>query len=177
MMKISGLKAFIIYFFIAVLALIVIPRILRKNCAVAGCKRNPVVSSNYCSEHECIYDGCHNLRISGNKYCQIHFDKIWAEIHSNQNYVNSISSYKKKNYPSRSSSSSTKSYKSKVYPKSKTFDSYDVNDYDDPYSFAEDKYEEFYDYEDDYEDEDEAYDAAVDYWNDNYDDDDDDEDY
>ena len=32
------------------------------------------------------------------------------------------------------------------------------------WDFANDKYEEFYDYEDDYEDEDEAFDAAEDYW-------------
>ena len=42
-------------------------------------------------------------------------------------------------------------------------------------SLADDKYEEFYDYEDDYDDEDEAYDAAVDYWYDNYDDEEDDD--
>ncbi|MBP5607276.1 MAG: hypothetical protein J6X66_03290 [Lachnospiraceae bacterium] len=34
--------------------------------------------------------------------------------------------------------------------------------------FADDKYEEFFDYEDDYDDEDEAYDAAEDYWNEHH---------
>ena len=41
---------------------------------------------------------------------------------------------------------------------------YHVEDYRSSQDFADDKYEEFYDYEDDYEDEDEAYDAAEDYW-------------
>ena len=45
---------------------------------------------------------------------------------------------------------------------------YDVHKYSSGQSFADDKYEEFYDYEDDYDDEDEAYDAAEDYWNDNH---------
>ncbi len=47
-------------------------------------------------------------------------------------------------------------------------DIYDVNDYEDAQSFADDKYEEFYDYEDDFEDEDEAYDAAEEYWYENH---------
>ena len=47
-------------------------------------------------------------------------------------------------------------------------DTYDVHSYKDSQSFADDKYEEFYDYEDDYDDEDEAYDDAEDYWYDNY---------
>ncbi len=56
-------------------------------------------------------------------------------------------------------SSATKKKKKK-----KKKDTYGVYDYADAQSFADDKYEEFYDYEDDYEDEDEAYDAAEDYW-------------
>ena len=49
----------------------------------------------------------------------------------------------------------------------KSYDPYDVHDYKSAQDFADDKYEEFFDYEDDYDDEDEAYDAAEDYWNDN----------
>ena len=45
---------------------------------------------------------------------------------------------------------------------------YDAKDYNSSQDFADDKYEEFYDYEDNYEDEDEAYDGAEDYWNDEY---------
>ncbi len=48
------------------------------------------------------------------------------------------------------------------------YDPYDAKDYNSSQDFADDKYEEFYDYEDEYEDEDEAYDAAEDYWNDEY---------
>lgn len=49
-------------------------------------------------------------------------------------------------------------------------DTYDVYNYKSAQEFADDKYEEFYDYEDDYddEDEDEAYDAAEDYWYDHH---------
>ncbi len=45
-----------------------------------------------------------------------------------------------------------------------TSDPYDVKKYNSSQSFADDKYEEFYDYEDYYDDEDEAYDDAEDYW-------------
>ena len=51
----------------------------------------------------------------------------------------------------------------------KTYDPYDANEYKSAQDFADDKYEEFFDYEDDYEDEDEAYDAAEDYWDELYD--------
>lgn len=44
------------------------------------------------------------------------------------------------------------------------YDSYNSGRYSDADSFAEDYYEEFYDYGD-YEDDEDAYDAAVDYWN------------
>ena len=44
-------------------------------------------------------------------------------------------------------------------------DSYNSSRYKDADSFADDYYEEFYDYGD-YEDDDDAYDGAVDYWND-----------
>ncbi len=50
----------------------------------------------------------------------------------------------------------------------KDYDLYDVQKYNSAQEFADDKYEEFYDYEGDFEDEDEAYDAAEDYWNENH---------
>ncbi len=43
-------------------------------------------------------------------------------------------------------------------------DPYNVYSYGSAQDFADDKYEEFFDYEDDYDDEDEAYDAAEEYW-------------
>lgn len=79
----------------------------------------------------------------------------------------------KKTTTTKSTSSGSNTYKStgtnkSKSNKSKSYDPYDVHDYKSAQDFADDKYEEFYDYEDDYEDEDEAYDAAEDYWNDNY---------
>ncbi len=75
---------------------------------------------------------------------------------------------------SNKNKSSGKSAASKTYSKTKSkggsakskkkYDHYDVYDYKSAQDFADDKYEEFFDYEDDYEDEDEAYDAAEDYW-------------
>ena len=65
----------------------------------------------------------------------------------------------KKTTASSSGSKSGNSAKQK-----KRYDPYDVDDYKSAQDFADDKYEEFFDYEDDYEDEDEAYDAAEDYW-------------
>ncbi len=48
------------------------------------------------------------------------------------------------------------------------YDPYDADDYDSAEEFADEKYQEFYDYEDDFEDHDEAYDAAEEYWNDRH---------
>ena len=50
----------------------------------------------------------------------------------------------------------------------KKYDTYDVYNYKSAQEFADDKYEELYDYEDDYDDEDEAYDAVEDYWYDHH---------
>ena len=60
-----------------------------------------------------------------------------------------------------SSRSSTKRNSGGTYKKR---DTYNSSRYKNAESFAEDYYEDFYDY-DDYEDDDDAYDAAVDYWN------------
>ncbi len=60
------------------------------------------------------------------------------------------------------------SYCAKHASTKKKYDQYDVHSYKSSQDFADDKYEEFYDYEDDFEDEDEAYDAAEDYWNENH---------
>ncbi|WP_033154298.1 hypothetical protein [Pseudobutyrivibrio ruminis] len=63
---------------------------------------------------------------------------------------------------SNSSSNDASSYSNNSYSNR---DSYNSGRYKDADSFAEDYYEEFYDY-DDYEDDEDAYDEAVDYWND-----------
>ncbi len=107
----------------------------------------------------CLEPGCGLERASGSKYCYIH--KSYTGVSSKKSY----------GYSSGSSIPSTKSV-APVAPKTsttskstkKTYDSYNVQNYKSAQDFADDKYEEFYDYEDDYEDEDEAYDAAEDYW-------------
>lgn len=70
----------------------------------------------------------------------------------------------KKNTKKKDKSSKKTSTKKKTKSSKKNSDPYDVHDYKSAEEFADDKYEEFYDYEDDYEDEDEAYDAAEEYW-------------
>ena len=83
-------------------------------------------------------------------------DAYWDEYYSKHN----IGKYKKSYSNSTGSGSSKSSGSSR-----KKSDSYNSSRYKDADSFADDYYEEFYDYED-YEDDDDAYDGAVDYWND-----------
>ena len=71
---------------------------------------------------------------------------------------------KEKQTEKKTKGSSTGSKSGNSAKQKKRYDSYDVDDYKSAQDFADDKYEEFFDYEDDYEDEDEAYDAAEDYW-------------
>ena len=110
------------------------------ECGVVSCKNKIVSGSYYCSKHTCAKSGCNNKCAIGYSYCNKHNSSSKKKTTSNGKY----------------SSSKWKS------------DTYDVHSYSDSQSFADDKYEEFYDYEDDYEDEDEAWDDAVDYWYDNY---------
>ncbi len=115
-------------------------------CSVSGCYDRRRSGSSYCSTHECKKSDCHNKKASGSDYCS---------THNPSNRSSSSSS----NTSRRSSASSSRSSSF-----GKKYDQYDVYSYSNAQSFADDKYEEFYDYEDDYEDEDEAYDAAEDYW-------------
>ena len=121
-----------------------------KVCSVSGCYDQAESKGYYCSSHTCREKGCFNKSVTGSwGYCSMHDPS--KKKASSQTATKKYSSKK-------SSSSSTKKKK----------DIYNVYDYDSAQAFADDKYEEFYDYEDDYEDEDEAYDAAVDYWNDHH---------
>lgn len=70
---------------------------------------------------------------------------------------------KNKGYRAKSKAPAGSTSKSKS--SKKAYDPYDADKYTSADDFAEDKYEEFYDYEDNVEDDDDAYDAAVDYWN------------
>ena len=100
-----------------------------------------IVSSSY---GHCSKSGCTRKKSTGSIYCYEH--KLSTTSSSSSSY------------------SSKKSYSSSR----KKYDSYDVYNYRSSQDFADDKYEEFFDYEDDFEDEDEAYDAAEDYWNDHH---------
>ncbi len=71
--------------------------------------------------------------------------------------------YSKGGSSSNSNSNSSNSSNSSSGSHGRT-DYYNSGRYNDADSFADDYYEEFYDYED-YEDDDDAYDGAVDYWN------------
>ncbi|WP_026659691.1 hypothetical protein [Butyrivibrio sp. AC2005] len=84
-------------------------------------------------------------------------DRYGSKTSSKSSIQSSTSESTKPNQKGASSAGSQNSY-----------DPYNVNDYKSSEEFADDKYEEFYDYEDDYEDEDEAYDAAEDYWNEHH---------
>ncbi|WP_022778311.1 hypothetical protein [Butyrivibrio sp. AE3009] len=127
-----------------------------KTCSVSGCMKKATRGS-YCSSHACMRGGCNNKRVEGSNLCSTHESKsTTTSLSSKTTKKNSTSKY-----------SSTKKNSSKSSTKKK-YDQYDVYNYKSAQSFADDKYEEFYDYEDDYEDEDEAYDAAEDYWRDHH---------
>lgn len=115
------------------------------ECGVVSCKNKNVPGSYYCSKHTCARYGCNNKCAIGYSYCNKHNTST-----------------------SGSSKYSSTGKKNSSYGSGKKADTYDVHSYKDSTSFADDKWEEFYDYEDDYDDEDEAYDDAEDYWYDNY---------
>ena len=114
------------------------------ECGVVSCKNNCAPGSYFCSGHTCARSGCHNKCAIGYSYCNKHNTST-----------------------SGSSKYSSTGKKNSSYGSGKKTDTYDVHSYKDSISFADDKWEEFYDYEDDYDDEDEAYDDAEDYWYDN----------
>lgn len=121
-----------------------------KVCSVSGCYDRAMSKGSYCSKHTCRERDCYNKSVTGSwGYCSKH----------DPSNKKTTSTYSTKKYTSKKSSSSSSKKKSDIY---------DVYDYDSAQDFADDKYEEFFDYEDDYEDEDEAYDAAEDYWYDHH---------
>ena len=126
-----------------------------KGCNVSGCKHTRFGDGYYCSDHKCAVYECNSLRETNSKYCHKHKGTTAKKTMVYGKEEKSTYTYKK---TKKSSTSTSKS-------KWKTYDPYDASEYKDADSFADDKYEEFLDYED-YDDEDEAYDAAVDYWND-----------
>ncbi|SDB07674.1 hypothetical protein SAMN02910298_00261 [Pseudobutyrivibrio sp. YE44] len=81
-------------------------------------------------------------------------------VRANSNTEHASEEWNNSKFNGSSSGSSSKGRSGGTYKKK---DIYDSSRYKDADSFAEDYYEEFYDY-DDYEDDDDAYDGAVDYW-------------
>lgn len=144
-----------------------------KVCAAYGCYDTAVGS--WCYYHTCREKNCTNKVAEDSKYCYTHSPKKATsstgtskiEVFSNKHYNTKSSASKTTTSKYTSKNTQTKSSSSKKSSK-KTKDYYDVYNYRSAQDFADDKYEEFFDYEDDYEDEDEAYDAAVDYWNDKH---------
>ncbi len=142
----------------------------RMTCFETRCHNYCVPGCYYCHTHKCAMRDCPYGKTSGSIYCSKHKKSM------------SLSSSTKSSYTTKktTSSSSTRKYKfgskysgykkktSSSSSKKNRADTYDVHSYSDPQSFADDKWEEFYDYEDDSEDEDEAYDAAEEYWEENY---------
>ncbi len=160
-----------------------------KKCECTGCSSKPISGGRYCSSHTCIAPGCKNRQYGGgtsyccshrcnmqgcsskrtedSNFCSTHKSagkaaeaKIWRKV---QNSSSNKSTYSTKNKSTGKSSTKKTSSSSK-----KKYDPYDVYSYKSAQDFADDKYEEFYDYEDDFDDEDEAYDAAEDYWRDHH---------
>lgn len=131
------------------------------SCFETGCKNYCIPHCYYCHTHKCAISGCPYGKTAGSSYCSSHKESKTSSSGKKSSYstkkYNTGSSYSKKKKSSYSSSS-----------KKGKADTYDVHSYKDSQSFADDKWEDFYDYEDDYDDEDEAYDDAEDYWYDNY---------
>ena len=119
-----------------------------KSCIAPGCIHTRKGDSLYCSGHKCAVNGCNNRKTTKSIYCNIHKNSTAAKTMET---------------PKASPVASI----SKTKTKQKTYDPYDACKYQDADSFADDKFEDFFDY-DDFEDEDEAYEAAVEYWEDNH---------
>ncbi|WP_155832303.1 hypothetical protein [Butyrivibrio sp. MC2013] len=155
------------------------------------CDEKRLRGKEYCEEHQALYDRiaeldkeiARSLKMAelSHRASEERYKKLKAEFGNSSKYKASgkiTSSYKKSGKGSsssysgsRSSSASSSGSKASTGSKSassKKFDLYDVYDYNNATDFANDRYEDFFEFEDDYEDEDDAYDAAVDYWNENH---------
>ena len=130
-------------------------------CAYEHCYNRPVGGHFYCTEHECSFADCKSVCDHSGIYCKYHKDFM--------EYKDSIAEFDFKKTDASDKTVTASSNRRKTRSSSmKKYDTYDVYSYSSAQDFADDKYEEFYDYEDDYEDEDEAYEAAEDYWNDHH---------
>ena len=162
------------------------------TCVVSGCNILRYSDScSYCYKHRCEHKGCTSKRVDGSNFCSTHKKEGEAAVAElikkngltsgtvkkvTGNSSSGGSTTKSTTTTKSSSSGSVKTVKKAATSSARTtgssgtkkstkkYDIYDVYSYKDAQSFADDRYEEFFDYEDDYEDEDEAYDAAEDYW-------------
>ena len=143
----------------------------RITCFETGCKNYCVPHCYYCHTHKCAMSGCPYGKTAGSNYCSSHKASKTGSYSKKSSYstkkTSSSSSTKKYSTESSYTNNKKKSSYSSSSRKGRV-DTYDVHSYKDSQSFADDKWEEFYDYEDDYDDEDEAYDDAEDYWFENY---------
>ena len=146
------------------------------QCSASGCKNSRASGSTYCSTHTCHHGSCKSKILSGSKYCSSHTcaqSGCYREVNS----ANSKCSIHKNSTGSSATAATTTAASTGSRPYTYTSsgsiistasgrrtDPYNVYSYSSAQDFADDKYEEFFDYEDDYEDEDEAYDAAEEYW-------------
>lgn len=132
-------------------------------CKEYGCYKRVYSGHKYCTIHECQDRNCSARKQGDSNYCKDHQPRTSTSKSSSGSKYSTGKSYSGSSKSSTSKSGSSKSSSGKSTTKKK-YDPYDVYNYKSAQDFADDKYEEFFDYEDDYEDEDEAYDAAEDYW-------------
>lgn len=137
-----------------------------KYCIANSCVNKKYLSTNYCKNHKCPKDGCSGER--NPLFCKDHTCTIrdcdkyrnayetYCEYHLAQEEAKKSADKKNSSNYSSSSSSSNSSSKKK--------DTYGASKYKSASDFADDYWEEFYDYEDDFDDEDDAWDAAYEYW-------------
>lgn len=126
-----------------------------RTCLKKYCEREAVNGGCYCRYHTCAEPGCYAGVSSSNEKCEKHKTRYNSNPSRTKSKTTATAAQAKRNNVKSNSRSSSSNRKK---------DTYDVYDYKSAQDFADDKYEEFYDYEDDFEDEDEAYDAAEDYW-------------
>lgn len=143
-----------------------------RKCSESGCSNNAEGSSRYCYWHKCRINNCTSKRSSGSEYCSNHKCKSSGCSSSAyytsgkwKGYCNNCAwkEAEKQGVVKKNASSSSKKSSSRSSKKMKA-DPYNVYAYKSAREFADDKYEEFYDYEDEFDDEDDAWDEAYDYW-------------
>ncbi|WP_155832304.1 hypothetical protein [Butyrivibrio sp. MC2013] len=147
------------------------------KCDFPGCEAGKLIGRKYCREHQEIYDIYEKIKKEEDKagksaaQSQESSEEEGTGSGRRTNYHRAAGKVGSKSNAGQSNDGSGSGSKTSTAGKSyssKDYDPYDVHDYGSSKSFADDKYDEFYDFEDEFEDEDDAYDAAEDYWDDNH---------